>query len=91
MIVGQRKNVETRRRHRADKLRRADDPRLGRDVPAVAGKRELQVGEQHVALGKHRADFRREQIRDPERSDPFWDRGKATGRPRRQNERVSLN
>ena len=70
MIVGQRKNVETRGCNRADKRRRADDARLGRDMSAVAGQSEFQIGKQHAALREDRADSRRNQsgitrIRNP--------------------------
>ena len=85
MIVGQRKDVETRRRNRTDKLGRADDPRLGRNTPAVAGERELQVGEQHVALGKDRADSRRNQFGIATVRESHRDRCRATGRQRRQD------
>jgi hypothetical protein len=62
MVVCQRKNVETRRCNPTDGLRIADHPRLGRNVPAVAGKRKLQVCEAHVALCESRTDCRRNQI-----------------------------
>ena len=61
MIVGKRQDVETGRRNRTHKLRRADDPRLGWDALTIAGQREFKVGEQHAALGQDRANVGRNQ------------------------------